>query len=291
MFIIKFKKLFIGISVAAVVISCLSMYTYGIKRGIDFTGGSVIDVTYKNDTPEVFSEEFATNGITIYKTGDKTYRFITAKTYEEISSTLNSFGSESGKYPFDVNKASTVGPTLGEEMTKKAMIAITVVVLAILSFIAFAFREVSLPVQSWKYGVIAMVTLLHDIIVPTGVFVLLSNRYGAEIDTLFVIALLTIIGISISDKIVVFDRIRENLKGHTSKGSFEDVVGMSLQQTFTRSINTSVTVVLALLALYLFGPVTTKWFTLTLMLGMVVGTYSSIFVASPLLTVWNKSNK
>lgn len=136
-----------------------------------------------------------------------------------------------------------------------------------------------------------MVTLLHDIIIPTGVYVILSHKYGAEVDTLFIIALLTIIGISISDKIVVFDRIRENLKNASKKANFEEVVGMSLKQTFTRSINTSVTVILALLALYFFGPVTTKWFTLTLIVGMVVGTYSSIFVASPLLTVWNKKDK
>ena len=136
-----------------------------------------------------------------------------------------------------------------------------------------------------------MVTLLHDIIVPTGVYVILSHKYGAEVDTLFVIALLTIIGISISDKIVVFDRIRENLKNSGKKNSFDEIVGMSLMQTFTRSINTSVTVILALLALYFFGPVTTKWFTVTLIVGMFVGTYSSIFVASPLLTMWNKKSK
>jgi preprotein translocase subunit SecF len=176
-------------------------------------------------------------------------------------------------------------------MTKKAIIAIIVVVLAILAFIAFSFREVSNPLPSWKYGVIAMVTLIHDIIVPTGAYVIFSHRYGAEIDTLFVIALLTIIGISISDKIVVFDRIRENLKSFGKNSSFEEVVGASLRQTFTRSVNTSVTVILALFALYFFGPITTKYFTLTLIIGMFVGTYSSIFVASPLLTVWNRKNK
>jgi preprotein translocase subunit SecF len=138
-------------------------------------------------------------------------------------------------------------------MTKKAIIALIVVVLAILAFIAFSFRAVSHPLPSWKYGVVAMVTLIHDIIVPTGVYVILSHRYGAEVDTLFVIALLTIVGISISDKIVVFDRIRENLRTG-GKRAFGEVVGASLRQTFTRSINTSVTVVLALLALYFFGP-------------------------------------
>lgn len=287
MFIIKHKAFFIGISIALVIASVALMSIYGIKRGIDFTGGSVIDVAYTKDVPTLTDDSFAKEDIAIYKTGDTTYRFVSARTYEEVSPVISTLGKANDKYPFEFTQVSAVGPTLGAEMTKKAIIALTVVVLAILSFIAFAFRAVSHPVPSWKYGVIAMVTLLHDIIIPTGVFVILSHKYGAEIDTLFVIALLTIIGISISDKIVVFDRIRENLKLSGTKYSFEDIVGMSLQQTFIRSINTSVTVILALAALYFFGPVMTKYFTLTLMIGVFVGTYSSIFVASPLLTVWN----
>ena len=289
MFIIKYKSIFISLSIALVIASGLLMNTYGIKRGIDFTGGSVIDIAYEKDVPVLSAEAFKVSDISLYKTGENTYRFISSKTYEEISPVINSLGNVENKTPFQFTQVSTVGSTLGAEMTKKAIIALVVVVLAILSFIAFAFREVSLPVSSWKYGVIAMVTLIHDIIVPTGVYVILSHKYGAEVDTLFVIALLTIIGISISDKIVVFDRIRENLK--VSKGTFDEIVGKSLSQTFTRSINTSVTVVLALIALYVAGPAATKYFTLTLMIGMVVGTYSSIFVASPLLTVWNKSKK
>lgn len=288
MFIIKYKKIFIGLSVALVVASFALMNMYGVKRGIDFTGGSVIDITYSSAVPALSDETFAQQGITLYKTGDMTERFVSSKTYEEINPIISELANEGGKYPFQFTQVTTIGPTLGAEMTKKAIIALVVVVLAILAFIAFSFRAVSEPVSSWKYGVIAMVTLIHDIIVPTGVYVILSHKYGAEVDTLFIIALLTIIGISISDKIVVFDRIRENLKSHSKKNSFEEVVGMSLKQTFTRSINTSVTVVLALLALYFFGPVMTKWFTLTLIVGMIVGTYSSIFVASPLLTVWNK---
>ncbi|MFA6608565.1 MAG: protein translocase subunit SecF [Candidatus Paceibacterota bacterium] len=285
MFIIKYKAFFIGLSIALVIASGALMNVYGIKRGVDFTGGSVIDITYEKSVPTLSSDTFAKSDITLYKTGDNTYRFVSGKTYEEISPIISSIGNDGGNYPFQFTQVSTVGATLGAEMTKKAIIALVVVVLAILSFIAFSFRAVSHPVPSWKYGIIAMVTLLHDIIVPTGVYVILSHKYGAEVDTLFVIALLTIIGISISDKIVVFDRIRENLK--LSKGSFDEIVGKSLKQTFTRSINTSVTVVLALVALYVFGPATTKYFTLTLMIGMVVGTYSSIFVASPLLTIWN----
>ncbi len=288
MFIIKYKSLFIGLSIILVVTSLVLMSMYGVKRGIDFTGGSVIDITYTGIVPVLSDDAFKEQGIDLYITGDMTKRFVSAKAYEELQPTITTIAGENGKYPFQFTQVNTVGPTLGAEMTKKAIIALIVVVLAILAFIAFSFRAVSEPVSSWKYGVIAMVTLIHDIIVPTGVYVILSHKYGAEVDTLFVIALLTIIGISISDKIVVFDRIRENLKNFGKKYSFEEVVGMSLKQTFTRSINTSVTVVLALLALYFFGPVMTKWFTLTLIVGMIVGTYSSIFVASPLLTVWNK---
>jgi preprotein translocase subunit SecF len=288
MFITKYKAIFIGISIFLVIASGMLMHTYGIKKGIDFTGGSVIDVTFNAPVKDLDGAAFTAAGISSYRTGESSYRFISAKAYEDIAPTITTLANPASTTPFTFTQVNTVGPILGAEMTKKAIIAVIVVILAILAFIAFAFREVSHPVPSWKYGVIAMVTLLHDIIIPTGVFVILSHKYGAEIDTLFVVALLTIIGISISDKIVVFDRIRENLKLSNSKRSFEEIVGVSLKQTFTRSINTSVTVILALVALYLFGPVMTKWFTLTLIVGMFVGTYSSIFVASPLLTVWNK---
>ncbi len=291
MIIITYKKLFISFSIFLVALSFLLVNTYGIKKGIDFTGGSVIDITYTADVKELTQDMFESEDISVYKTGDKTYRFLSSKTYEEISPVITSIANPDKKNDFQFTQVNTVGPTLGAEMTKKAIIALIVVVLAILAFIAFSFREVSLPVESWKYGVIAMVTLIHDIIVPTGVYAILSHTYGAEIDTLFIIALLTIIGISISDKIVVFDRIRENLKLSGKKDTFDEVVGKSLSQTFTRSINTSVTVILALLALFFFGPVMTKWFTLTLIIGMFVGTYSSIFVASPLLTMWNSKNK
>lgn len=287
MFIIKYKAFFIGLSIALVLVSFGLMKSYGIKQGIDFTGGSVIDIAYTNSAKDLNSSLFEEKGIASYKTGELTYRFISAKAYEEIGPVITALANPNNATPFTFTQVNTVGPTMGAEMTKKAIIALIVVVLAILAFIAFSFREVSLPVQSWKYGVIAMVTLLHDITVPTGVYVLLSHKYGAEVDTLFVIALLTIIGISISDKIVVFDRIRENLKASSAKRSFDEIVGVSLKQTFTRSVNTSVTVILALLALFFFGPVMTKWFTLTLIVGMFVGTYSSIFVASPLLTIWN----
>jgi preprotein translocase subunit SecF len=223
-----------------------------------------------------------------FKTSATSYKFISSASFEETDKALRGT-LDTVKNPFTVTQVNTVGPTMGKEMTKKAIIAIIVVVIAILSFIAFAFREVSRPVASWKYGIVAMVTIVHDIIIPTGVYAYLSHFYGAEVDTLFVVALLTVMAVTISDKIVVFDRIRENLKNEgTKKKSFDEIVGNSLAQTFTRSVNTSLTTILSLIALYFFGPETTKFFALTLMVGIAVGTYSSIFVASPILTVWNK---
>ena len=160
--------------------------------------------------------------------------------------------------------------------------------LCILLFIAFAFRKVSQPVSSWVYGLIALVTLLHDVIVPVGFFAALGHFFGAEVDTLFVTAILTILGFSIHDTIVVFDRVRENLainKERNRKEPFEDTAGRALNQTFVRSVNTSLTVLLTLLILYFLGPASTEIFALTLLVGIIAGTYSSIFLATPLL-VW-----
>lgn len=280
MFIVNNKLIFIGLAVLLVVGSLFSINYFGIKKGIDFSGGTVIEVTVATSTTnEVNVLRMEEKGVKAFKTGDYTYKFISSGSYESTKAEIT---EELAGASFTETQINTVGPTLGKEMAKKAAIAIIVVVLTILAFIAFAFREVSVPVASWKYGVAAMVTIMHDIIIPTGVYAYLSHAYGAEVDTLFVVALLTIMAVTISDKIVVFDRIRENLKA--AKGSFEEIIGMSLRQTAVRSINTSLTTVLALIALYIWGPETTKFFALTLMVGLVVGTYSSIFVASPLLT-------
>jgi preprotein translocase subunit SecF len=176
---------------------------------------------------------------------------------------------------------------LGAELARKGMMALGLSVLFIIIYIAFAFRAVSRPVSSWKYGLIAIAALIHDVVIPTGVFAILGHFYGVEIDSLFLTALLTIFGLSISDTIVVFDRIRENLKKHRTE-PFAETVGKSLEETFVRSLNTSLTVILALLALLLFGGQPTRYFALALTIGMIVGTYSSIFIASPLLVVWGK---
>lgn len=259
--------------------------------GIDFTGGTTIEMSYLSPTASdaLNLEDVRALGVDAFKTGTTSYKFITALSYDEINPKLQAVLSQGGKEAYLETQVNTVGPSLGKEMTRKALIAIVIVVLAILSFIAFSFREVSHPVSSWKYGLSAMLTMVHDIVIPAGVYVLLSHVYGAEVNTLFVIGLLTVMAVTISDKIVVFDRIRENLK--TKKGTFDEIVGMSLRQTAVRSINTSLTTVLALVALYIFGPESTKFFSITLIVGMVVGTYSSICVASPILTLFVKGKK
>ena len=170
------------------------------------------------------------------------------------------------------------------------MLSIVLVLLAIVLFIAFAFRKVSKPVSSWIYGLVTVLALLHDVIVPTGVFTLLGHFYGFEVDTLFVTALLVILGFSVHDTIVVFDRVRENLHKNENSGGkkdFETIVGDSISETFVRSINTSLTVLLAILVLYIFGPETIRNFTLVLLIGIFIGTYSSIFIGSTLLVTIN----
>jgi preprotein translocase subunit SecF len=285
MFIINYKAFFVTVSAVLVALSLVLFGTLGLKQGIDFTGGTVVEASYGTHVPPVLDPALLKKfEVTAFQTEDG-YKFVSQKDYTEMTKALQVIANGQGAQYIE-KSVNTVGPTLGTEMKHKAAIAITVVVLAILAFIAFSFRGVSHRVSSWKYGVIAMVTLVHDIVIAAGAYALMSHFYGAEVDTLFVIALLTVMAVTISDKIVVFDRIRENL-GVSKNKTFDEIVGISLSQTIVRSINTSMTTVLSLLALYLFGPSATKYFSLTLMVGIIVGTYSSICVASPLLTMWN----
>ena len=187
--------------------------------------------------------------------------------------------------PAEEKQFDSVGPVVGQELKRRAYIAIGTVLFLIVIYIAFAFRKVSRPVAPWKYGLAAIIALFHDIFIPTGIFSILGHYLGVEIDLLFVTGLLTILGFSVHDTIVVFDRIRENLRKGLGK-NFEETVNISVNQTITRSINTSLTVFLTLLAIFIFGGASVKYFALLLMIGVFFGTYSSIFVASSLLVTW-----
>lgn len=289
MFVIKHKKIFISISIALVLLSFASLFVFPLRIGIDFNGGALTEVVYKDSRPaqsdlEAVFKTLDLGSVLIQPTGELGYIVKSLDLNEAQHSLLLKTLSQDGKNPLEEKSFNSIGPSVGRELTRKAIIAIILVSLAIILFIAFAFRKVSKPVSSWKYGLMAVVSLLHDVIIPIGLFTILSHFYGAEADTLFVVAALTILGLSVSDTIVIFDRIRENLKNKIET-SFSEIVGKSLDQSYMRSIFTSLTVIIVLLSLFFFGPESTKYFALMLTAGMFFGTYSSIFLASPLLVL------
>jgi preprotein translocase subunit SecF len=287
MFIIKYKKIFLLVSVVLVALSITAISIFGLNLGIDFKGGAQMEVVYNTTVPtqteiesqissldlgQILTQPTGTNGY-IIKTRDLTE--------VEHVALFKALGNDVTEKSF-----TSIGPSVGKELARKAIILFVLVSLGIIFFIAFSFRKVSKPISSWKYGLIAIVSLIHDVLIPVGVFAVISHFMGTEVDTLFVVAVLTILGLSVSDTIVVFDRIRENLRtGHYK--TFEETVGNSLRQVYTRSIMTSLTVIFVLLSLVFFGPHSTRVFAIMLTAGMFFGTYSSIFLASPLLVFLN----
>lgn len=296
MFIIKNKKIFIGISLGLVILSIISIFVFGLKVGIDFKGGALTEVAYSDVRPEqeVLApaiEALGFGSVLLQPTGENGYiiksRDLTDAEHTMLLKTLDRFNTETGESTMTEVNFNSIGPSVGRELTRKAIVAIALVVIAIICFIAYAFRKVSKPVSSWRYGFIAIIALIHDAIIPIGLFATLSYYFGAEVDTLFVVAVLTILGLSVSDTIVIFDRVRENLSTQekVSISNFSNTIGKSLEQSFVRSVSTSLTVILVLVALIFFGPVSTKYFAIMLITGMFFGTYSSIFLASPLLVL------
>jgi len=296
MFVIKYRKFFFIISGLLVLVSLGLIIFGGLNFGIDFTGGSILEVEYIGERPSSDAvkdkvSNMAIGGYKLQPTGENGYVLRTRDLEDSERVNLLTLLSFEGSREVVQKRFSMVGPIIGEELKQKAYIAIVIVVLAIILFITFSFRRVSFPVSSWKYGLIAIVALVHDILIPTGAFIILGKFSGAEIDILFVTALLAILGFSVNDTIVVFDRVRENLNLNQEKGrkeSFRDTVGRSLNQTYARSINTSLTTLLVLLTLLFLGGDSTRYFALTLVIGVIAGTYSSIFLASPLLVVLNR---
>ena len=326
MFVIKNRKIFFFISGLLVILSVLAIIFFGLKPGIDFTGGSILEIEYvansntnKTTSPvatttnAVFAddsristdttsststivsidvevakpsseeikeavESTGASGVLVQQTGKNGYIIRTKSITEDERREIISALVFDGEYKMEEKRFNSIGPVIGKELRSKAWIAIATVIIAIILFIAYVFRHVGERVSSWRYGVIAIIALVHDILIPTGFVALL----GLEVDSLFVIALLAILGLSVNDTIVVFDRVRENLKLGISR-NFSETVGKSLNQTYVRSINTSITTLFVVLTLFFLGPETIKDFALVLALGLIAGTYSSIFLASPLL--------
>jgi len=302
--IVKNRKIYFGISIVLVLISVILLVAEGIKPSIEFTGGSLYEVKYIEEYPnldEVRSlvDSLGYGSSVIQPVGEDSYSVKTKFLSEEERQALRDVMSDNGKYLTEEVRYTSIGPSIGKELKEKATLAFILVALGIILFIAYAFRKISIisdnkkekNVSSFKYGLTAVICLVHDVVITSGVYVLFGKFMGAELDSLFVVAILTVLGVSVNDTIVVFDRIRDNLINNSEKRNtepFSETIDNSIKQTLARSINTSVTVVAVLLALYFFGPVTTKIFALTMTVGMFVGTFSSIFLAAPFLLVWKR---
>lgn len=299
MWIVKHRKAFYILSAVLILVSLASFFVWGLKFGIDFKGGSLLEVEYSAPVPaqadiiEILQGS-GIEGASVRATGEAGYIIRTPFLSQEEYGAVKGALTLNGTLQYEEKRFDSIGPVIGSELQTKSVWAIIAVLVAIALFIMFAFRKVSEPVSSWKYGFITLLALAHDVIIPLGAFAALGHFYGAEVDTLFVTAILVILGFSVHDSIVVFDRVRENLhknKEKNFKEPFEDVVGRSINQTLSRSINTSFTTVLALVALYFFGPEITRYFVLALIIGIVAGTYSSVFFGSPMLVTLEKMQK
>lgn len=332
--IIKHKKISFVVSGALFLTSVVLLFTIGLKPGIDFTGGSLLEVSFTESRPSIdeVSQSLAhldLGELQVQPAGEDhmilRFRYITEDEHQTILSALRdafpaeaqpsvensdaavdeettgvTIETEEGEVmviedalvapttPVVIEeRLETIGPSISAHLKERALEIGIVVLLAIILFIAYAFRKVSKPVSSWKFGIIAIIALVHDVMITVGVFVLLGHYFNVEVNIPFIVALLTILGYSVNDTIVVFDRIRENLikMGYQK---FEEVVHTGVSQTLLRSFNTSFTTLLVLFTLFLFGGETIKYFALALIIGIGVGTYSSIFLASPLLVVWER---
>lgn len=297
--IIKNRIFFYSISGTLTLCAFAALFLWGLKPGIDFVGGSLMEIEFVGDRVNLKSvqEAFYSSGITTVATqriGEKGYMFRFRNISEDehrVLATKLSGNAQNSDSVFVEKRFNTIGPAIGRELQASSYKAIALVLVFILVYVAWAFRKVSDPVSSWKYGAVAIITLLHDVSIPVGVFAYLGHFFGVEIDMLFISGILTILGFSVHDTIVVFDRIREKLLREKARGLFEDIVERSVKETIVRSINTSLTAIVALTAVFFFGGETTRFMSLLLIIGMAVGVYSSIFIASPLLVSFERIKK
>lgn len=288
--LMKFKLFYFLFSLVLILPGIYFLLTSGLKLGIDYTGGALLEYKF----PQVINieqlyKQVAEQGVEvgqITQSGENTYIIRTKPIEQDMVNSLKE--NLTKHYPgIEERRVENVGPVVGAELKQKAILAVGLAGAMIVLYIWFSFRKVPRPASSWRFGIAAIVALVHDVVLVLGVFAILGKFYGVEIDTLFITALLTVIGFSVHDTIVVFDRIRENLTKHIGR-KFTEVANLAVVQTIGRSLNTSLTVVFVLLALLLFGGETIKWFVVALLIGIISGTYSSIFNATALLVWWEE---
>lgn len=295
MSLLKPAKFFLGLSSALVITSLVLVFVPGPKMSIDFTGGTMMEIRLpegaeKSNVEEAlatFESEDALGNVALSITKSSTVfmrmRDISNDEHIALQQHLRSELGQIKELQF-----TTIGPTVGASLKKRSFWALSIAAVAIVLYIAFAFRKVPRRLSPWRFGIIAVITLIHDVLITVGIFILISQTTSFEFDTLFITALLTILGYSVNDTIVIFDRIRDNLSEQGRKEEFAEVASKSLSQSITRSINTSVSTLIMLSCLFVLGSESIRWFVLTLMVGAVIGTYSSLFLATPLLVYWKK---
>lgn len=288
--LMRYKALYFIFSLVVILPGLYYLITSGLKLGIDFTGGALLEYRLERQiSVNELKKDIASKGVEvgqIIPASDNTYIIRTKPLdQEKVDEIKNRLTQNYGQ--IEERRVENVGPVIGQELKRKSIIALMVASLSIVIYIAFSFRKVPKPASSLRFGIAAVIALLHDVLLVIGVFAILGRFLSVEVDTLFVTALLTIIGFSVHDTIVVFDRIRENLIKNIGK-KFTDVANISVVQTLGRSLNTSLTVVFVLVALLLFGGETLKWFVVALLVGIISGTYSSIFNATALLVWWEE---
>lgn len=290
--IISKKYWYFLISLIIIIPGMIAFFLWGLNLSIDFTGGSRLTLSFKNGVNakavNAVKDTLSKQKIKVYSIQESDKLLFVKTQVIEQNQNKKFLESLKGKVKdFKQEEFETIGPTIGSETTTNAILAIIIASILIVLYISFSFRKVPKPASSFRFGVCAIAALIHDVLVVIGLYALLGHFFGVETDSLFLTAMLTIIGFSVHDTIVVFDRIRENLK-RTVNMPFAKVVNESILQTLDRSLNTSLTVILVLSALLFFGGETIRWFVVALLIGIISGTYSSIFNASPLLVIWHE---
>ena len=284
--IIAKRKAWFILSVLLVGLSVAAILRWQLRLGIDFTGGSLLEVTFPQrpgvaDVRQIVQEVSGEVSVTVQPIGEQgiVVRFphVTQAVHQQL------FDRLAKDFPgVEEQRFDAVGPTIGDELRRKTLWAVVLAVVGMITYISLAFRKVHRPVPSWQYGSIAILALVHDLVITIGIFAALGHFYGLEVNAPFVAALLTVFGYSVNDTIVVFDRVRDNLLHHPA-ANFDELVETSIRQTIVRSTNTALPTLLTLLVILTFGGETIRDFALALIIGIVIGTYSSIFVACPLL--------
>lgn len=290
--IVKHRNLYFLISLLLILPGVISLLVWGVKLSIDFTGGTRTTLLFPNvvneRTVESARSVLEKNNLKIATIRPAEKRLILqTETIDDAKSKSVFSDLETKVGKFQQEEVETIGPTIGSETTLNAFKSLTIASVLIVLYIAYSFRTVPKPASSWRFGVCAIIALLHDALLLLGIFSLLGHFFQIEVDSLFVTALLTVVGFSVHDTIVVFDRIRENLRQNIG-APFEAVVNDSILQTLVRSLNTSFTTILVLFTLLLIGGESIRWFVFALLVGIISGTYSSIFNAAQMLIVWQE---